>query len=57
MMGGAWFDELFGSVEKCSAEELTKTAVEAVRKQLDVHSMPIRTLCKIQKVSKLLECV
>jgi hypothetical protein len=53
MMGGAWFEELFGPVDTCREDQLVQKAVDAVREQLNIHATPIRTLCKILKVKSI----
>ncbi|CAL8288913.1 unnamed protein product [Merluccius merluccius] len=49
MMGGAWFQEVFGSPDKVSEEFLLAVATEAVRVQLGVRAAPSWSKVALQK--------
>jgi len=51
MMGGAWFDEAFGDVDRCDLDMIGRLAVEAVEKQLDIHERPVRISANLLKVN------
>ncbi|KAM6968341.1 protoporphyrinogen oxidase [Aplochiton taeniatus] len=49
MMGGAWFQEVFGSPEEVTEECLLATATQAVHTHLGVTAAPIWTWVALQK--------
>lgn len=49
MMGGAWFQEVFGSPEEVTEECLLATATQAVHSHLGVTTAPIWTCVALQK--------
>lgn len=49
MMGGAWFQEYFGSLEAVSEEQLLARATEAVRSHLGVTAAPSWSCVVLQK--------
>ena len=51
MMGGAWYEEMFGEVGEKTEDDFITLAIEAVREQLGIKEDPIRVQCLIQKVS------
>ena len=50
MLGGEWFEELFGSVDSVNENEILSVAIEAVREYLNIKSDPIRYIINIEKV-------
>lgn len=50
MLGGEWFEELFGSVDSANENEIFSVAIEAVREYLNIKSDPIRYIINIEKV-------
>ena len=50
MMGGAWFNELFGDADKISPSELKTVAMESIREQLNIEVEPSRAVSNIHKV-------
>jgi len=52
MLGGAWFEAVFGDVENCDLDRLTQLAVQAVTSQLGVTERPVRIVSNILK-----ECI
>uniref|UniRef100_A0A8C7ZGZ6 Protoporphyrinogen oxidase n=1 Tax=Oryzias sinensis TaxID=183150 RepID=A0A8C7ZGZ6_9TELE len=50
MMGGAWFQEVFGDPESVTSERLLKQACEAVCRQLGVKAAPIWSHVSLQRV-------
>ena len=48
MMGGAWFEELFGDTQDTSHFE--EVAIEGLAKQLGIKTKPYRTKTTIHKV-------
>uniref|UniRef100_A0A8C7ZIT2 Protoporphyrinogen oxidase n=1 Tax=Oryzias sinensis TaxID=183150 RepID=A0A8C7ZIT2_9TELE len=49
MMGGAWFQEVFGDPESVTSERLLKQACEAVCRQLGVKAAPIWSHVSLQR--------
>ena len=49
-MGGAWFQEVFGSPEEVSEQHLLEKATEAVRSHLGVTTAPVWSKVALQKV-------
>lgn len=49
MLGGAWFDEMFGNIETCDVNKITDLAVETVSKQLHISERPYRVMPHIHK--------
>lgn len=49
MMGGAWFEEIFGSPEEVTEQRLLETATQAVCSQLGVTAVPIYSKVALQK--------
>ena len=54
MMGGSWFEELFGDPDKCDPNYLSEVAVKSIRDQLNITKEPYRVVCRIQKVQYIL---
>lgn len=52
MMGGAWFQEVFGDPAAVTEERLLATATEAVSRQLGVSSAPSWSRVTLQKVGR-----
>lgn len=50
MLGGAWFEELFGNVDTCDSSVIEEEAVKAAREQLRIRDEPIRTMTRVHKV-------
>ena len=48
MMGGAWFEELFGDTQDTSHFE--EVAIEGLAKQLGIKTKPYRTKATLHKV-------
>jgi len=51
MMGGAWFQEVFGSPDDVSEERLLAAATQAVRGHLGVTAAPSWSKVVLQKVA------
>lgn len=52
MMGGAWFQDEFGSPETVTEERLLARAAEAVRIHLQVNTAPCWSRVVLQKVKR-----
>jgi len=50
MMGGAWFEESFGDVDKCDADAISDLAVRTVADHLNIHEPPFRVIPHVHKV-------
>lgn len=50
MLGGEWFEALFGSPDEVSEETITQVALEELETQLSLTARPTNVFCKIQKV-------
>lgn len=50
MIGGEWFETLYGNPDDVSKESLTKVAVEELRKHLGITESPINVFTRIHKV-------
>jgi len=50
MLGGEWFEEIFGNAGEVSEEDVGKVAVEELQAHLGIKKEPIDMLVKIQKV-------
>ncbi len=53
MLGGEWFEDLFGSPDEVSSESIVEVALEELKSHLAITSTPTYVLSKIQKVSLL----
>ena len=51
MMGGAWFEEMFGDQDTVDIGQFAGIAVEAIGQQLGITEDPIKTETFLQKVS------
>ena len=51
MLGGEWFESLFGEPGKVSEESIKGVALAELKNQLGVTKKPIRSFSKIHKVS------
>jgi hypothetical protein len=51
MIGGQWFEQILGDVNKVSEEKVLNCALEASRLYLKINSDPIRYLVTINKVT------
>ena len=49
-MGGAWFQEVFGSPEDVTEHHFLDTATQAVRSHLGITAAPIYSKVALQKV-------
>lgn len=50
MLGGEWFEDLFGNTCAVSEEAITLVALEELRNQIGLVKKPSRILCQIHKV-------
>ncbi len=50
MMGGAWFESLFGNKQECKPETLAELAQDTIRDHLGIDQKPFRVITNIQKV-------
>ena len=50
MLGGEWFQEIFGSSGEVSEEAVGKVALEELQAHLGITKDPLDMLVKIQKV-------
>ncbi len=50
MLGGEWFESLFGSPDEVSEEKMTEAALDELRVQLGLVKQPSQVLCRIHKV-------
>ena len=49
MLGGTWFEEIFGNPNDCDESKIIEYATKNVKDILGFSSIPHRVLCKIQK--------
>jgi hypothetical protein len=49
-MGGAWFSESFGDVDKCNIDAIVDTAVKTVADHLHINERPFRVIPHVHKV-------
>lgn len=49
-MGGAWFEQNFGPVEKYSDDTLIEVALKETRDQLGIKEKPFRVISRVAKV-------
>lgn len=49
-MGGAWFTESFGDIDKCNVDNIVDTAVKTVAEHLNVQERPFRVIPHVHKV-------
>ena len=49
MMGGRWFESLFGNPDKVNLDSLQDTAIDSVRKVLNVKSDPVSAFATLSK--------
>ena len=54
MMGGEWFEELFGDPSTVSEDTILSTALEALQQQLGISQQPSHTIVSIEKVRAVL---
>ena len=52
MMGGAWFEELFGDPNNVDSDHLESIAIETVRDHLGITTTPIYSAVNVQQ-----ECI
>lgn len=52
MMGGAWFQEVFGDPDGVSEQALLDRATQGVASHLGVTAPPVWSLVALQKVSE-----
>lgn len=50
MLGGEWFEELFGSPQNADKKKILEYALEASRHHLGYKSDPIRTIVRVHEV-------
>ena len=50
MMGGAWFEDLFGSVDSVTTSQLETVALESLREQLNITTEPNKVVSSVLKV-------
>ena len=50
MMGGAWFNELFGNADEVDTQMFGQIAIEAVKEQLHIDKKPFRVISGVVKV-------
>lgn len=50
MIGGEWFESIFGRPDEASYESIKNVALEELRNHLGITKKPTHVLCKIQKV-------
>ena len=50
MLGGEWFEKLFGQPEEVSEESIIQAALEELKNQLGITERPTHQICRIQKV-------
>ena len=50
MLGGEWFETLYGSPDKVNEESVVRSALEDLRLHLGITENPDHVLCKIHKV-------
>ena len=55
MMGGAWFEELFGSADSVTTSQLETVALESLREQLNITTEPNKVVSSVLKVRKLVK--
>ena len=56
MMGGEWFEELFGNPAKVKEETIKSTALEALKEHLGITQEPSHTIVSIHKVQFVMCC-
>lgn len=49
-MGGAWFEEAFGDVDKCDVAKIADLAVSTVSNHLRLSERPYRVIPHVHKV-------
>ena len=54
MMGGEWFEELFGDPFTVSEDTILSTALEALQQHLGISQQPSHTIVSIEKVHAVL---
>ena len=52
-MGGAWFEQYFGSPDTVDEDEIARIATEEAGRQLGIAQKPMTTIVNIQKVRAL----
>ena len=50
MMGGEWFEELFGDPSTVSEDTILSTALEALQQHLGISQQPSHTIVSVEKV-------
>ena len=50
MMGGAWFEKLFGDPDTCPTSRFEESAIRAVAEQLKATVDPSKVLVRVHKV-------
>ena len=52
MLGGEWFEDLFGNPEKVNEESIKRIALVELKNQLGITKSPTRAISKIHKVRR-----
>ncbi len=55
MMGGHWFETIFGDVNQVTDNQLLSTAIEAAQHHLGIKEDPARYIVTLSKVSAFLD--
>ena len=56
MIGGEWFEELFGNPDEMSEDALAKVAIQELKDHLGMAEKPKITFSKVQKVIFPISC-
>lgn len=50
MLGGEWFEEIFGKAQEVTEEDMAKVAMEELQDQLGIQKQPVDITSRIHKV-------